>query len=98
SFSVATGKTADLTGALKGVRFENELFDQPDTPPSYGVAGWTRGDRSVLVYDRYDIWDLDPAGARAPRIVTDSAGVRSHTSLRVVDLDPDDRFIDPASP
>ncbi|MFN8574877.1 MAG: prolyl oligopeptidase family serine peptidase [Gemmatimonadaceae bacterium] len=98
AYSLATGKAVDLTGAVKGVRFSNELFDEPDVPPAYGVAGWTRGDRSVLVYDRYDIWELDPAGVRAPRMVTDSAGTRSHIALRVVDLDPEDRFIDPTQP
>ncbi|MBV6523034.1 MAG: hypothetical protein MNPFHGCM_03201 [Gemmatimonadaceae bacterium] len=98
AYHVATAKTVDLTGALKGVCFSNELFDQPDTPPPYGVAGWTRGDRSVLVYDRYDVWELDPSGQRAPHVVTDSAGVRSQTALRVVDLDPEDRYIDPGAP
>jgi hypothetical protein len=25
-------------------------------PNSYGNAGWTKDDREVLIYDRYDIW------------------------------------------
>jgi dipeptidyl aminopeptidase/acylaminoacyl peptidase len=98
SHDIAHAKTTDLTGRLKGVRFEQEDWDTPDSPAPEGLAGWTTGDRSLLAYDRYDVWELDPTGARPPRMVTDSLGRRQHTFLRLVDLDPDDRFIDPAQP
>ena len=26
---------------------------------SYGFAGWTKNDKSILIYDRYDIWEPD---------------------------------------
>jgi dipeptidyl aminopeptidase/acylaminoacyl peptidase len=98
AYSVASGQTRSLTGSIKGVRFDQETHDSPSTAPAWGLAGWTREDKSVLVYDRWDIWELDPAGVRAPRMVTDSAGVRGTMTFRVVDTDPDDRFIDPAQP
>jgi dipeptidyl aminopeptidase/acylaminoacyl peptidase len=98
SHAVATGKRVDLTGAISGVRFDDEEHDAPSTAPPIGLGGWTRDDRSLLVYSRYDVWEVDPAGARPPRILTDSLGVRTNTVLRVVDLDPDDRFLDPAAP
>ncbi|HJU73480.1 MAG TPA: prolyl oligopeptidase family serine peptidase [Gemmatimonadaceae bacterium] len=98
SYAVATGKTVDLTGAIKGVRFDDEEHDSPSTPGPYGLAGWTRDDRSLLVHTRYDVWEVDPAGVRPPRVVTDSLGVRSRLELRVMDLDPEDRFIDPTAP
>ncbi|HEX2091643.1 MAG TPA: prolyl oligopeptidase family serine peptidase [Longimicrobiaceae bacterium] len=95
---VATGRARDLTGALAGVRFDQETWDTPDLPAPYGVAGWTEGDRSVLLYDRFDVWEVDPAGRRAPRVVTDSVGRRGRLVFRVVDLDPDEESIDPARP
>ena len=97
SYAVATGKVTEITGGL-GVRFDQETYDTPNTPPAWGIAGWTSNDASVLVYDRYDIWELDPAGVRAPRVVTDSAGRRNRMVFRVVDLDREDRWIDPAKP
>ncbi|HEX8209788.1 MAG TPA: prolyl oligopeptidase family serine peptidase [Longimicrobium sp.] len=97
SFDVATGRTADLTGRL-GVRFDQETWDTPSDPAPWGVAGWTQGDRSVLVYDRYDVWELDPAGRRPARVVTDSAGRRGKMVFRWVDLDPEERSIDPRQP
>jgi dipeptidyl aminopeptidase/acylaminoacyl peptidase len=95
---IATGRTVDLTGAITGVKFEQEEWDTPDQPAPYGIGGWTRGDQSVLVYDRYDIWDVDPTGRRPARVVTDSVGRRGHLVFRVVDLDPDERSIDPTRP
>jgi dipeptidyl aminopeptidase/acylaminoacyl peptidase len=98
SHATATGKQVDLTGALKSVRFDQETWDSPSTPAPWGLGGWTKGDASLLVYDRYDIWEVDPAGARAPRMVTDSVGARGKLVLRAVDLDAEERFIDPAKP
>jgi dipeptidyl aminopeptidase/acylaminoacyl peptidase len=98
AYEVATGRSVDLTGALAGVRFDQETWDTPDPPAPWGIAGWTEGDRSVLIYDRYDVWEMDPTGRRAPRVVTDSAGRRATTVLRLVDLDPDEEAIDPTQP
>ena len=95
---VATGRSADLTGALHGVRFDQETWDTPSTPAPWGVAGWTPGDSLVLLYDRHDVWALDPSGRRAPRNVTDSAGRRASVVLRLVELDPEARFVDPSQP
>jgi dipeptidyl aminopeptidase/acylaminoacyl peptidase len=95
---VRTRKTTDLTGALTGVRFDQETWDTPSTPAPWGLAGWTRDDRTLLLYSRFDVWEVDPAGLRAARSVTDSVGVQNTTVLRVTDLDPDDRFIDPSAP
>lgn len=95
-YDIANGTTASLTGALAGVRFDQETHDSPSTAPAWGIAGWTRDDQQVLIYDRYDIWEIDPRGQRPTRVLTDSAGVRGHLQLRLVDLDPDERFIDPS--
>ncbi|MDQ3697015.1 MAG: prolyl oligopeptidase family serine peptidase, partial [Gemmatimonadota bacterium] len=98
SYSVRSGKTADLTGGIAGVEFAQETWDTPSVPAPWGVAGWTKDDRSVLVYDRYDVWELDPAGVRTPRVVTDSVGRRGQLIFRYVQLDTAERAIDPARP
>jgi dipeptidyl aminopeptidase/acylaminoacyl peptidase len=95
---IAARTTRNLTGGLGGVQFDRETHDSPSTAPPWGIAGWTRDDRLVLIYDRYDIWEIDPTGTRPARVLTDSAGVRGKLQLRLVDLDPEQRFIDPAQP
>jgi dipeptidyl aminopeptidase/acylaminoacyl peptidase len=96
SYSVSSGNVANLTKNT-GAIFYNELSDVPATPGSYGIAGWTRDDADVLIYDRYDIWQVAPDGSRA-RNLTDGVGRKEKTTLRYVRLDPRERSIDPDKP
>lgn len=100
AYNVATGKIANLSEPARGVRFDQETWSTPDDPSAWGIAGWTKDDRSVLLYDRFDVWELDPAGTRSPVVLTDSLGRRENIAFRVLDLrrDPDERFIDTAQP
>ncbi len=99
SYSVVTGKSVDLSAAVAGVNFEQETWSTPNDPGPWGIAGWTRGDKSVLIYDRFDIWELDPAGIKPAVAVTDSAGRKANMTFRIVELERDDeRAIDPAQP
>lgn len=93
SYSVADGRITNLTGSLSA-KFFNEDNDSPQTPGSYGNAGWTRDDRDVLIYDRYDIWRIAPDGSSAKNL-TDGLGRKEKTILRYVRLDPRERFVDP---
>ncbi len=83
AYNTISGKTADVTGNLKGVDFENETTDTPSIPAAWGIAGWTPGDKSMLVYDHYDIWELDPNGVKPAVMVTDSAGRRDSIQFRL---------------
>jgi dipeptidyl aminopeptidase/acylaminoacyl peptidase len=100
SYNIASGRTVDVTSALKGVHFEQETWSTPDEPSPWGIAGWTKGDANVLVYDRFDIWSIDPTGVKPAVMVTDSVGRRERIAFRIIPLgrDPDERYIDPAKP
>ena len=74
-----------------GVPFYNELHDIPDLPRPYGAAGWTEGDEKLLIYDRYDIWALDPQNRQKPVNLTNGRARRS--VHRYIDLDPEAHFI-----
>ncbi|MEN3327928.1 MAG: hypothetical protein V7638_2735 [Acidobacteriota bacterium] len=96
SYAVNGGSTVNLTKDIK-VNFYNEENDTPSTPGSYGVAGWTKDDTDVLIYDKYDIWRVSPDGSAATNL-TDGAGRKESTRLRYVRLDPRERSIDPDKP
>jgi len=97
AYATATGKKTVLTDKLP-VKFQDEEFDSPDVPPPYGLGGWTAGDKRVLVYDRFDIWEIDPSGAAAPKNLTDGEGRRTGVTFRVIDLDREDPFLDTTAP
>ncbi|MEK6336799.1 MAG: prolyl oligopeptidase family serine peptidase [Acidobacteriota bacterium] len=96
TYSIADGRVANLTRSL-GARFFNEDNDTPSIPGSYGIGGWTKDDREVLIYDRYDIWQVAPDGTGAKNL-TDGVGRKDKTAFRYVRLDPKERSIDPAAP
>ena len=91
TYRVADGVRANLTEKL-GVKFWREDHDTPSLPPAYGSAGWTTGDRSVLLYDKYDIWEVRPDGTGA-RMVTSGEGRKQQIVFRYRSLDPDQKAI-----
>jgi dipeptidyl aminopeptidase/acylaminoacyl peptidase len=96
SYTIANGTRVNLTKSL-GVNFFNEESDTPEIPNAYGIAGWTKDDHEVLIYDHFDIWQVSPDGGGAKNL-TDSVGRRDHIQFRYVRLDQRERSIDPAKP
>ena len=86
AWAVADGKRIDLTRGLPS-KFFDEEHDTPSLPGSYGSAGWTTGDRYVWLYDRYDIWQVDPTGKEKPLNVTTGWGRKNNIRLRRAELD-----------
>jgi len=95
-YDISTKTTKNITEGLD-VRFEREDWDTPSPAYGYGVAGWTDNDASILVYDRYDIWEIRPDGANA-RSITEGFGRDMDLSYRYVSLDPEERTINPQKP
>ncbi|MCK0109776.1 prolyl oligopeptidase family serine peptidase [Flavobacteriaceae bacterium S0825] len=89
TYNIATKKRLDLT---KGRVFYDEILDRPEYPRSYGIAGWTDEDKSMLIYDRYDIWEFNPSTGENTRL---TKGRESKTTYRYVNLDRENRFINP---
>ncbi|MEM7509759.1 MAG: prolyl oligopeptidase family serine peptidase, partial [Bacteroidota bacterium] len=69
----------------------DELNDRPMIAGSYGDAGWTEDDEAFLIYDRYDIWKLDPEGTTDPVNLT--KGRSNKLAYRVVDLDTEEEAL-----
>jgi dipeptidyl aminopeptidase/acylaminoacyl peptidase len=95
--SASGGEPVNVTAALPHPIY-NELHDWPMIPSSYGTAGWTEGDGWYLVYDRYDIWAVDPSGRRAPMNITEGMGRERNVQFRYVRLDPEQEAIPERDP
>lgn len=97
SLELATGKITDLSSAIP-YAIHDEEDDHPANPGSYGLSGWTDGDKRVLINDRFDIWACDPTGAAKPTCVTDGVGRAFRISFRPVVMDRERDTLDPAAP
>jgi len=59
--------------------------------PPFGVAGWTRNDGAVILYDKFDLWQVAPDGSKAVRLTDGAAEQIRH---RYEKLDPEEEWID----
>ena len=92
SYAIATGQTAEITKGIT-VPLYDEEDDHPDDPPPHGYMGWLKDDAKVYIYDKYDIWECDPAGKTAPVNLTRGIGRRHQWSIRYVPLNREERGI-----
>lgn len=83
-----SGEAVDISTAIPE-DVHNLFDDRPEPPNPTGQLVWTEDDESVLVYDWYDIWLVDPTGRDAPRNVTEGVGRAQNLRFRVARMDPD---------
>lgn len=81
SYNVETGETKNITAKIK-VPLYDEEDDQPDFPPAHGMMGWQSDDQWVYVYDKYDIWKLDPLSKADPVCITGGLGRKTKCVYR----------------
>ncbi|MGD2216779.1 MAG: prolyl oligopeptidase family serine peptidase [Gemmatimonadales bacterium] len=95
TYELQTGVRAQVSAEVPSplVNMEDD-HPRPERYP-YGVAGWTAGDSSVIVYDRYDLWELQSDGSGATRL---TAGTTDEVRHRYARLDPEEEFIDTSAP
>jgi dienelactone hydrolase len=87
-----SGKQIALTKHLP-VAFYNEQNDVPNDPYPYGIMGWAANDAYVFIYDRYDIWKIDPCGKQNAVNITQNWGRKNKCQLRYKKLESDEVFI-----
>ena len=79
-------ETAKSTQLAPGMSFIDAEDDHPYELPIYGVAGWTKDGRSVLLNHRFDIWNVPLDGAK-PSNLTGGVGDAQQIVFRIVRLD-----------
>lgn len=96
TYEVATGIIRNITAKIKAPLYEEDN-DIPDFPSAYGYMGWTNGDETFLIYDKYEVWKTDPFNKNAPVLFFDaSVNARgTRVSYRYIKTDREERFIQP---
>lgn len=92
---VNTRAAVNITKNIKTSFINQESDSTAPVKPPFGVAGWTKNDAEVILYDKLDLWKVSPDGARAVRLTDGSADQVRH---RYVRLDPDEESIDLTKP
>ena len=95
AYHIQTTQLRQLTQDATSI-FHDERNDSPDYPSAYGIAGWTAEDASILIYDRYDIWQIDPAGTAKPVNLTNTRNDKQ--VMRYIRVNPEEKSIPKAGP
>jgi len=86
-YNLETGQKKNYAKVTK-VNFVNEDDDHPYEKPPYGLAGWSKDGRSVLVNHKFDLWSLPLDDGKAVNI-TGGIGEKEQIRFRYVSIDPD---------
>jgi len=90
--------THALTNITKNVQtaFVNRESDWTiKQKPPFGVAGWTKNDAAVILYDKFDLWQVAPDGSHTVRLTN---GAADQIRYRYEKLDPEEEWIDTDKP
>ena len=101
ALNTGDGTLKNLTARL-GVAVHNEEHDAPGPAAPYGSGGWTSDSQSLLIYDKYDVWQIY-MDSRAAKNLTQKEGRKTKVQLRVqrinpIDEDDEERGIDISKP
>src|SRR5436190_2290181 len=95
TIDTATRAIVNITKTAPTAFVNRESDETIKQKPPFGVAGWTKNDESVILCDKFDLWQVDPRGSRATRLTSGAAEQVRH---RYVRLDPQEEAIDPGKP
>jgi dipeptidyl aminopeptidase/acylaminoacyl peptidase len=92
TYDIAAAKTRQITAGMD-VNLYDEENDYPMDPSPYFFAGWTKDDEDFLVYDKYDIWRVDPRGKEAAQCITAGYGRENKITFRYIELDKEHDYV-----
>jgi len=87
-YNLEFGTTRKLTGSAP-INFTDAEWDYRGTRPCYGIAGWTKDGKAIILQHRYDLW-LQPLDGGAATNLTYGVGAKNQISFRYVNLKLDE--------
>lgn len=86
TYELSTGLKFNVTREIPFPVFDNH-DDHPGLPQEFGMAGWLPNDKSILIYDQFDVWKVNPHGLEKPVNLSNGYGRKHQTVLRFFDND-----------
>lgn len=96
-YSVEEKTTRCVTEGLD-THFEDASGQTPDKHGPFGAMGWSKDDRYFYVYDKYDIWQIDPTGKTQPSMITKGVGRRDKIIFRNIRFNNEIDYIETDKP
>jgi dipeptidyl aminopeptidase/acylaminoacyl peptidase len=89
-YDINKGSHTNITANI-GSNFFREDNNMPGETQMYGNPGWTENDKSIYLYDKFDIWEIAADGTFNTRL---THGREKHLSFRINPLPPGQQFSD----
>ncbi len=84
AYNLTTDKSVVLDASLvPGKSYVNDDDDHAYEKPIWGLGGWTKDGQSVLLYDKFDVWQAPLDGGKATNL-TQGVGKAQGIQFRVV--------------
>jgi hypothetical protein len=90
SYDVFNGKVTNISNGIPAYQlgYRDPYLHTPDRPfQPYGIATFLSDQGLLLVYDAYDIWQLDITGKKKPKNITNGYGRLHHIMFSLLEGD-----------
>ncbi len=87
-YDISKESHTNITGKM-GAAFFREDNNMPEEAQMYGNPGWTENDKTIYLYDQFDIWEISADGALNTRL---THGREKQLSFRINPLPPEQQF------
>jgi len=93
--NTASRAVVNITKGVQTSFVDRESDETIKQKPAFGVAGWSKDDGALILYDKFDLWQVAPDGSKAVRLTDGAADQVRH---RYEKLDPEEEWIDTSKP
>lgn len=83
SLHLISGRLVNISKSIPVILYR-QYINQVEKTPVSAIAGWEGNDSSLIVYDNYDIWLIDPMGVKQPVNITVGYGFKKKIIFRLV--------------
>ena len=66
-YDIASKKYINISSSISE-SLSDEERDYSGQKPAFGIAGWTKSDTEILLYDEYDLWSVSLTDLKAKRL------------------------------
>jgi dienelactone hydrolase len=83
TYDMAGGLCKNITARIGALLAQES--PHPNSRVPYGLAGWIEKDAAIIVQDQFDLWRVDPQGAKSPVNLTGGYGLKNKIVFRYMD-------------